>query len=452
MGIFLARILSPAEFGVIAIANMIVYYANNFTNFGLNNALVQKDSINSTHINTVFTLDLTISLVLAILTVLSADRLALFFNIPDVGPVLKWMSLYYVITTFYHIPVVILRREINFKFLTIVEFFEGLLTSIVAIFLALSGYSYWSIVIASLSLPVGATVLLMWKTRWLPKLVIGPKMGDLYSFGFWNFIRAQVQLIVSKIDYFFIGRYLDVHSLGLYEKSFELSERAMSGVTMPVNSIFFSTFSRLQNDVKQVKQVFLESVSLLTLISYPVLFGLIGVAPHFVRSCLGEQWEHAIVPLQILSSAGLFRVLLGMVANVNVALGKYKAHTLLNIISAIVFIVLCFTVVESGIIAISWAFLIYSILSFLFSFWLVYSNADVYPLEMFNALLLPFIGSSLMLCAVITLQKVFLHDQASLLELTCQIIVGAVIYLSWVYYFYQKGLIAFRIKERGEYR
>ncbi|HIQ14788.1 MAG TPA: hypothetical protein EYH38_04340, partial [Leucothrix sp.] len=230
LAILLARILSPAEFGVIAVANIIVHYANNFTNFGLNNALVQKDDVKNIHINTVFTIDLTISLVLVVITVLSADRIAIFFHTPDVGPVIKWMSLYYVITTFYHIPVVILRRDINFRFLTVVEFFEGMLTSLMAIALALAGYSYWSIVIASLALPAGVTIILMLKTRWLPRLTIGRDMGGLYSFGFWNFIRAQVQLLVSKIDYFVIGRYLDVQTLGLYEKSFELTGRAMTGL------------------------------------------------------------------------------------------------------------------------------------------------------------------------------------------------------------------------------
>ena len=310
LAILLARILSPAEFGVIAVANIIVHYANNFTNFGLNNALVQKDDVKNIHINTVFTIDLTISLVLVVITVLSADRIAIFFHTPDVGPVIKWMSLYYVITTFYHIPVVILRRDINFRFLTVVEFFEGMLTSLMAIALALAGYSYWSIVIASLALPAGVTIILMLKTRWLPRLTIGRDMGGLYSFGFWNFIRAQVQLLVSKIDYFVIGRYLDVQSLGLYEKSFELTERAMAGLTLPVNAIFFSTFCRLKKDINQVKHIFLESVTLLTLVSYPVLFGLFGVSPHFVISCLGRQWEHAIIPLQILVSACLFRVCL----------------------------------------------------------------------------------------------------------------------------------------------
>ena len=449
MGILLARILSPAEFGVIAIVNMVVYYANNFTNFGLNNALVQKDEIQKTHINTVFTLDLIFSVILLVLTVLFAEHIAFFFHNSSVAPALRWMSLYYVITTFYHIPIVILRREIDFKFLTIIEFFEALLTSSIAIALALAGYSYWSIIIASLVMPIVTALILMLKTRWLPKIIIGKNMRGLYSFGLWSFIRAQIELIVSKIDYFVIGRYLDVQSLGIYEKSFELTGRAMAGLSMPLHGVFFSTFSRSKNDINQVKQIFLETSAILALICYPVLFGLIGVAQHFVMSCLGSQWEHAIVPIQILATASFFRVLLGNVANVNVAIGKYKAHTLINGISAAIFILLCFVFAKYGIVAISFASLFYSLLAFSTSFWLMCVFINVTLIELLRAIWCPLTGAVLMLFVVLSLRSTVLTNYLSFLQLLCLIIAGAIVYLGWCYFFYRRGLIAFSIKGIG---
>jgi len=447
LGVVLARILSPTEFGVIAIANMIVYYANNFTNFGLNNALVQHDDINHTHINTVFTIDFTISLVLVGLTILAADRIAIVFHNQNVGPVLRWMSLYYIITTFYHIPVVILRREIDFKFLTIIEFLEAVITSSIAIVLALSGYSYWSIVIASLVVPTIVSCILIFKTRWLPKFVIGREMGDLYSFGFWNFISAQFGLLVSKVDYFVIGRYIDSYSLGIYEKSFELTARAMSGLSMPLHGVFFSTYSRVKNDIGQVKKVFLETSAILALICYPVLLGLIGVAPHFVMSCLGSQWEQAIIPIQILAVASMFRVLLGNLASVNVAIGVYKAHTLCNGLVAVMFVVLCFVIVQYGIVAISCACLLYGLFSVAVSFWLTSKYVRVGVFELLRAIWCPLAGSVLMLCVVVLLRVIVFVDYSSFLQFLYLIGTGAVIYLGWSYLFYRLGIVSLRIKE-----
>ena len=446
MGILLARILSPAEFGVIAIANMVIQYANNFTNFGLNNALVQKDAVQQSHINTVFTIDIIVSIVLLLFTVWFAGSIAVFFHKPTIAPVLKWMSLYYVITTFYNIPVVILRRDINFKFLSIIEFIEALLTSMLAVSLALVGYSYWSIVVASLVMPTVVTLILMIKTRWRPRFIIGQEMGELYSFGFWNFIRAQLELLISKVDYFVIGRYLDTSSLGIYEKSFELTGRAMSGLSMPLHGVFFSTFSRVKNDISQLKQVFLESSAILALVCYPILFGLVAVAPHFVMSCLGRQWEQAIIPLQILATASLFRVLLGNVANVNVSIGKYRAHTLIGGIAAVIFVVLCFILVEHGIIAISFAYLFYCIFSFFASFWLSSVSVSVGIVELLSAIWCPLIGSIIMLCAVLLLRLTVFNDYASFLQFLCLTGAGGIIYLGWSFYFYQRGIVTFCIK------
>ena len=447
-GILLARILSPAEFGVVAIANIVIHYANNFTNFGLNNALVQKKNVLQKHIDSVFTIDLAISCLLVVSTIFFSNSIATFFHNQPVGPVLRWMSIYYIITTFYYIPVVILRRAIDFRFMTKVEFTEAILTSGLSILLALAGFSYWSIVISTLTVPALVTIIFMWKTKWIPRLSFCGDMQGLYSFGLWNFIRAQVQLLVAKVDYFTIGRYLDVTSLGIYEKSFELTDRAMTGLTTPVNSIFFSTFSRLQDDIPQVRQIFLEASSLLALICYPILLGLVSVAPHFVGSCLGKQWLEAVLPIQILAFSGLFRVQLGMIANVNVALGKYRRHTIYNIIVSIVFISLCFILVPFGIIAVCLAYLIYCILSFWASYCVLSRSIQVGMASFFQALWCPLAGSLLMAAMVIGSRHVFFVNSFSFLQFLYLVGIGGTFYLAWCFCFYRLGFISLVIRGR----
>ena len=135
-----------------------------------------------------------------------------------------------------------------------------------------------------------------------------------------------------------------------------------------------------------------------------------------------------------------------MVASVNVAIGKYKAHTLLNIISAGIFVFLCFGLVRYGLVAISFAFLLYSIVSFCFSFWLIYVNVHVHPFELFKAIWCPLVGSVLMLCVVLILRCFVFSDYGSFLQLICQVGVGAVMYFGWSYYFYRKGVVSFRIQ------
>lgn len=446
-GIILARILSPEEFGVVALANLVVFYANNFTNFGLNNALVQKKEVGIHHVNTVFTIDLLISFVLLIITVLGAEVIANFFNNNEMASVLKWMALYYVITTFYHIPVVLLRRSIDFKFLSIVEFLQGILTSIIAIFLALYGMSYWSIVVANLSMPAIAAIVLTVQTGWRPKLQISKEMEGIYSFGFWVFIMNQIQLIVSKVDYLIVGKYLNVHSLGIYEKSFELTDRAFSGLTMPLNAVFYSAFCRLNPNLKNVKSVFLEAAGLLALICFPLLFGLFSIAPHFVYSCLGEKWAEAVLPMQVLAASCAFRMLSGLVASVNVAIGKQRIYTLLVAISAAIFIVLCLFLIQYGLMGISLAVLFYSVILFLNGFILLFYFIELTAFELFKALWCPLAGATVMLLIILFCQSIYFTNYKSFMELIILIACGAGVYSCWGYYFYTKKVIRLSITE-----
>ncbi len=445
--VILARLLSPAEFGIVAIARMVITYANNFTNFGFNTALVQKDRIQSAHVNSVFTFNLTVSVILALLTAGFADQLALFFNNPSVGPVLRWMSLYYIITTFYYIPVAILKRDIRYKTISVVEFVQGVLTSIFAIILALNKFSYWSIVIPALVMPVFSLAIYMRKTRWVPHLMFKHEvMKEIYSFGFWNFIRNQLNLLVAKVDYFVIAKYLNVASLGIYEKAFEFTNRTLSGVTKPISSIYFSTFSRLQGDKTALKQVLFQGISILATITYPLLFGIIVVAPYFVYSLLGARWALSIVPMQILAGAGLFRVLLGIMTSANVAIGAYKIQTQFNMVNSAIFVILCFTLVQQGILAITWAFLVFSVLGFLFSFYILRKTLSLKLWELGKAFLFPFIGSFLMAVLLYALSLSFLTDQHSVWHFAALTGSGIGFYAVWSFVLYKKGKITLKLK------
>jgi O-antigen/teichoic acid export membrane protein len=444
--IVLARLLSPAEFGAVALANMIIYYSNNFTNFGFNNALVQGDNITKSHINSVFTIDLIISLVLATLTILFAPQLADFFHNPELHKIIAWMALYYVISTFYYIPFAILRRNIDFHYLALLTFLQSLLIYIASIVMAYLGFSYWSIVIPTLFFTALSCPVMMYKTKWHPRIRYSHKdMREIYNFGMWNFIRTQINLLAGKIDYFVIGRYLDISSLGIYQKAFELSERSLTGISTPINGIYFSTFSRLKDDLAEVKRVFLEASATLALLCYPILFGFMAVANHFVHSCLGEQWSEAVLPIQILSSACLLRVLLGTIASANIGIGKYRLHTILKFVSAIFFMILCFTVVKQGIIAICWAFFAFNVFEFIGSFWIVSRTINVSFIDLLRAIWCPLVGAAIMFFIVKYFALNLIIDIYSLSHLVWLVLIGISFYLGWSGVFYKLGVVRLRI-------
>lgn len=427
--IILARLLSPEEFGVIALSNLVIHYANNFTNMGWNNALIQSVTYNEKKLNSVFTIDIGMSLVLMILLYSYSFEISKFFNSPNLENVLRWMALFFVITTFDSIPKVILKRNIQFKFIYIYDYLLSLSNYLSAITLAYLGYSYWSIVYPTLFLKFVFSIFLIIKTKWIPKIKYNHKeMKAIYSFGIWGFIRSQLNLFVVKVDYFIIGKYLPINDLGIYEKSFELTERSIKGITMPFNAVLFSSFSRLQNDPKTQVLIFLESIKVLGFIIIPGIFGLLSVAPYFVNALLGQQWQRAVVPIQILSISLFFKLIGGTIASLNIANGNFRLQAFFEIISAVVLCTLCLIYVKYGIEAICISVLIYSIINMMFGIIILKINVKLKLFKLLNSLLYPFIVSAFMFICVCYSRNYFFTQLNSILHLFVLVCIGVVVY------------------------
>lgn len=434
LAIILARLLSPEEFGIIALANLVIHYANNLSDLGFTNALVQTRNIDERHANSVFTIDFLLSFTLGIITFFTAGSLATFFKNDNLSAVLKWMSLYYIISTFHYLPIAMLRRNLEFKYISINEYINTFISYTVTIILAFAGFSYWSIVYPTLFFTLVWSFVYMYKARWLPKLKYSHHcMKEIYSFGFWNFIRTQLSMLVSKIDYFVIGKYLRVHELGIYEKSFEITERTFAGLSMPINSVYFSSFSRLQDDKVTQKRMFFEALKMLLLLIFPAIIGLIAISKHFVHSLLGEAWLDAVVPIRLLASAALFKLIGGIVASLNIANGFYKIQTYYEIVTTILLIGLCFALVKNGIVAISIGIIIYAFARFVLNLKLLKKTIHISIIEIIRVSVYPIFISIVMLIIVFLCSELYLDDSSSIWQFISLFFVGVFTYISLIF-------------------
>lgn len=170
ISIIIARMLDPKDFGIMGIATMIVFYANSITNFGFNRALIHKEKINESHINTIFTIDIAISLFLTLATVLFSSRIADFFKTPELTHVILSLSCVFLLTSFYYIPVTILKRRLDFKKVAIIELYRGVVQSCLTLILALLGLKYWALVIGLLASQISGLFYVFSKVEWRPRI------------------------------------------------------------------------------------------------------------------------------------------------------------------------------------------------------------------------------------------------------------------------------------------
>ncbi len=148
--------------------------------------------------------------------------------------------------------------------------------------------------------------------------------------------------------------------LGLFEKAISLSSIPKEKIAVQINSVMFSSFSRLQKDKELLGNWFLKIAMVESATILPILSGLYAISPHFVIVLLGEKWSLCVIPLEILSLAAIFQIFNGLVASLNVGVGDYKNHTLCSIVMTILFVVLCVLARHQGIVAICWVYFYFS--------------------------------------------------------------------------------------------
>ncbi len=216
VSVVIARILDPFDFGVMAIGSMVIYYSNSLSDFGFINAIVQKKDIRDIHINSVFTLNFCISVLLTSLMMLLAVPIGHYFKSPESISVIMVLSSIFILKTFYDINLATLRRSVDFKFIAKLGLFQGVFQSATALLFAFLGMKYWSLVWSTLISTLAATVLMIFKSEWHPKFQYShQEMKKIYGFGFWNFIGVQTYFINMYVAEVIIGKYMGAHTSGL---------------------------------------------------------------------------------------------------------------------------------------------------------------------------------------------------------------------------------------------
>jgi O-antigen/teichoic acid export membrane protein len=322
-GVVLSRLLDPHDFGVYGIAQIFTGIISRLGNLGFGQALIQRKEIHDDHISSFFMFNLFIFTLLASLLILVAPFVGASFESPLAGRVLAVAALTYFADPFSSVARVLMQRRMNFKGPAISDVVENFVSAAASITFAWRGYGVWSLVYGQLWGTILYTILLMIQAQWRPRFKYNhAAIKDLYSFGLNMTLKRLLIYGTDKVDYFFTGKQLGLVSLGIYEKSFNLMNLTVKELSVRVGPVMFSAFSKIQDDHARLVNVYHKVMLTLSLIAYPVLFGLCLVAPAFIHVLYGEKWMPSVVPLQIMCVAGLMRIHLQVTSSVVNAMGK----------------------------------------------------------------------------------------------------------------------------------
>lgn len=364
--IILARILSPADFGLFALAFVMIDGFQLFKSLGFDSALVRrKDDIDKAA-NTAFFLIPAMGIILFVILLFIAPLGARFLNNPDVAGVIRALSIIFVISCFAKVPQTILYRNMQFKYKSIAEICSTVIYSASAVILAINKFGVWSLVIAYILRFIVQASMEWYYSGWRPKLEFDKKIArEMFQFGKYVLAGGIIWFLTTNLDNLIVGKFLGVTMLGYYaiarNTSNLLSEYFLSKVSM----IMYPAYSKIQENPDDVKQVALKTLRYVSIIVLPFGFGLFIFAPDILRLVFGEKWLPATSILRFLAFAGILKSLGATVWPAILAKGRSKIDFQISLIQIIIlFVLLVFLSAQFKLIGVGIAVLMSTAISF----------------------------------------------------------------------------------------
>lgn len=307
MGVVLARILAPADFGIIAGCMVFIEIGSTLVASSFVSTLVRRKEVQALDLSTAFVLQLTTAVVAAGAIAGLSPVVSRLLNNETVTPVLTLLSVNLIVLAFRGMPTVIARRELNFRVLTFAAVVETATFGVTAIAMALAGFGVWSLVAGRLLSRIVATVQLILATGWVPSLRLArTHVGALFNTSAQFAGKETLADLARNTAYFIVGARLGVEALGYYARAHYLMTLPVTQLSEAVSQVLFPAFAKIQDDRPRLQRGFIKSTCLLSLTIFPILIGLQLIAPAFIPLVYGTKWTPTVVPLQIVAFAGLF--------------------------------------------------------------------------------------------------------------------------------------------------
>jgi O-antigen/teichoic acid export membrane protein len=341
VGVVLARLLPPADFGLAALALIVIGFAAMVSDVGVGAAVMQRQVVSVRHLRVAFTLSLLTGVLITAVLSGIAPLVALLAKNGAVAAVLRVQSIVFIATGVGTVGRAQLQRKLDFRRLFVVDLVSYLLGyALIAIGGAMLGWGVWSLVIGSIVQSALASVLCVTSARApVRPLLAKQESRELLGFGVGVTVNGVIAYVGRNGDNFLVGRFLGTTALGLYSRAFNFMMLPINYFSNVIPTVLIPAFSEIQTDRPRVARGFLMGVQTIALITSPVMVWIVVSAPHLIVGLYGERWAGAVVPLQVLAAAGVPRAMLGLAGAVTQACNRVASETPLQIAFALAIII-----------------------------------------------------------------------------------------------------------------
>lgn len=349
--VFLARILSPDAFGLVAVAVLANDLVNLITATGFNLALVQREGEIKDYLDTVWTMLAIRGFILGGIIVGIAPLLASYFESPEASPYIQAMSAVLVLNGLTNSGMIYLMKELEVQKRFIWEISGVLVELAVAIPAAFIMKNAWAIVLGAVAGWLARVILSFIIHPYRPRFKIDlEKAKELFGFGIWVLFTAITLYLFTRMDSIYVGRTLGIVTLGLYTMAYSICRPIADEIGQVATVVAFPAYAKIQGNMQMLRQASLAASELVSLVTFPMAVILYILAPDFIPLILGDKWAEAIPALQLLGIATAMYSLHSVGGSIFWGLGKPKIRFfMLGIASVIMLVSLNFLTGSYGI-------------------------------------------------------------------------------------------------------
>ena len=423
------RLLAVELFGIMAIVNAFISIMRMVQTMGFGPAIVQKQEINKTFINSVFWIVFGISVFLALLLVSFSWYISSFYNLEILVILLIIASVQFVLNSFSTIQNYLMARELRFKTIGLIGLASSIGGGIVTIILAFFDYGIWSLVFGSITSTILTMLLYFIYTNWVPSLIFEwESIKKSVNFSVSITLLKTIAMLRMTAPELIIGKFLGSETLGFFTFARNIMQLVIKNVDAMVSSLLFPLFSKLQKDSVRIVKGYIKVNYYTLLVTLPIVFGFLLFARNIIVVVYGEKWLPAINVAQILMFATLIHSIYDKGSSLFAGIGKPNILLKLELVIFLPVVVSFLIFVQYGLIYFVIIMLIERFITFVIQLSLLKKTIGLNIVSLMKSFSKPLFASFLML-VILFITNVFITPNVnSKLNLGLMILMGMVIY------------------------
>ncbi|HOJ52838.1 MAG TPA: lipopolysaccharide biosynthesis protein [Syntrophales bacterium] len=437
--IILARLLTPADFGLVGMAMIVIAVLDIVTQTGFDATLIQKKDPPRRLIDTAWTLQVMRGALLFLIAFFIAPGAALFFQISSLELIIRLIAVSLIVTGLRNIGTVFFQKELKFDKTFQMEIVSSLVDLLVSVGLAFLLKNVWALVWGGLAGNITRLFMSYLLHPYRPHFFLAPdSLKTILHFGKWIMTAGIVYAIQVQVDTFTIGKVLGAREVGLYQMAMTLATIATTEISYLLRQVTFPTYSRWQHDMDRIKSAYRQVFALVSVICFPLGVILLTLTEDLVFVLFGPQWMAIVSCLRVLVISGVLATLGRLAYPLFLGLGRPKYETIFQGINLMIIIILIFPLTRLyGIIGAAGTLAMGNLIVLGLSINAIYRWGGFPPRLHLEILLLPLI-SAVIMAAVIFLILPYTEKCPALARLIVGTGTGIIVYAAVLYYLEKK--------------